>query len=83
MMLRAKRDAVALHTPLILVQAADVSTPTMPLAAAKKLMNVANPKDSGNMHVAKVQSRSVAFTCPHLASALATLPPHRPGEETA
>ena len=50
MMMRAKRDAGALRTPLILVQAADVSTPTMPLAAAKKLMNVANPKDSGNMH---------------------------------
>ena len=50
MMMRAKRDATALRTPLILVQAADVSKPTMPVAAAKKLMNVANPKDSGNMH---------------------------------
>ena len=50
MMMRAKRDAAALRTPLILVQAADVSKPTMPLAAAKKLMNVANPKDSGGMH---------------------------------
>ena len=50
MMMRAKRDAAALRTPLVLVQAADVSKPTMPLAAAKKLMNVANPKDSGNMH---------------------------------
>ena len=50
MMMRAKRDAVALRTPLILVQAADVSKPTMPREAAKKLMNVANPKDSGGMH---------------------------------
>ena len=50
MMMRAKRDATALRTPLILVQAADVSKPMMPLAVAKKLMNVANPKDSGNMH---------------------------------
>ena len=50
MMMRAKRDAAALRTPLFLVQAADVSKPTMPLAAAKKLMNVANPKDSGGMH---------------------------------
>ena len=49
-MMRAKRDATALKTPLILVQAADVSKPSMPLAAAKKLMNVANPKDSGGMH---------------------------------
>ena len=50
MMMRAKRDAKALRTPLILVQAADVSKPPMPVAAAKKLMNVANPKDSGSMH---------------------------------
>jgi hypothetical protein len=50
MMMRAKRDAVALGTPLVLVQAADMSKPVMPLAAAKKLMNVPNPKDSGGMH---------------------------------
>ena len=50
MVMRAKRDAAALRTPLILVQAADVSKPTMPLAAAKKLMDVANPKDSDGMH---------------------------------
>ena len=49
-MMRARRDAIALRTPLGLVQAADVSKPTMPVAAAKKLMNVANPKDSGGMH---------------------------------
>ena len=50
MMMRAKRDAKALKTSLILVQAADVSKPPMPVEAAKKLMNVANPKDSCNMH---------------------------------
>ena len=50
MMMRAKRDAAALRKPLVLVQAADVSKPSMPSEAAKKLMNVANPKDSGGMH---------------------------------
>ena len=50
MTMRAKRDATSLRTPLFLVQAADLSKPTMPLAAAKKLMNVANPKDTGGMH---------------------------------
>ncbi len=50
MTMRAKRDAAALRTPLVLVQAADMSKPTMPVEAAKKLMNIANPKDSGNMH---------------------------------
>jgi len=49
-MMRTKRDAVALRTPLVLVQAADVTKPTMTIAAAKKLMNVPNPKDSGGMH---------------------------------
>ena len=49
-MMRAKRDAEALKTPRILVQAADVSKPPMPVAADKKLMNIANPKDSGSMH---------------------------------
>ena len=50
MTMRAKRDAAALRTPLVLVQAANMSKPTMPVEAAKKLMNIANPKDSGNMH---------------------------------
>ena len=49
-LMRAKRDAAALRTPLFLVQAADVSKPSMPVAAAKKLMNIANPSDSGGMH---------------------------------
>ena len=48
--MRARRDASALRTPLFLVQAADVSKPTMPLATAKKLMNVPNPSKSGGMH---------------------------------
>ena len=42
MMMRARRDAVALRTTLFLVQASDMSKPVMPLAVAKKLMNVAN-----------------------------------------
>ena len=50
MMQRARRDAKACKTPLFLVQAADVSKPAMPITFAKKLMNVPNPKDSGNMH---------------------------------
>ena len=50
MMQRARRDAKACKTPLFLVQAADVSKPAMPIAFAKKFMNVANPKDSGDMH---------------------------------
>ena len=50
MMMRAQRDAKALHTPLILIQAADESVPTMPVDVAKKFMNKANPKDTGLMH---------------------------------
>ena len=50
MMMRAKRDAQALGTPLFLVQAADVSSPPMDRAFAAKLMNQPNPKDTGHMH---------------------------------
>ena len=50
MMMRANRDTKALHAPLILIQAADESVPTMPIDVAKKLMNKANPKDTGLMH---------------------------------
>jgi len=50
MMMRAKRNAKALQTPLILAQAADESVPLMPVDMAKKLMNKANPKDTGAMH---------------------------------
>ena len=49
-MMRAKRDAKALETPLYLLQAADSSTPPMPMEVAKKLMNKANPKYTGAMH---------------------------------
>ena len=50
MMMRAKRDAKARGTPLFLIQAADESVPAMPVHMAKKLMNKANPKDTGLMH---------------------------------
>ena len=50
MMMRASRDAKALRTPLFLVQAADTSTPLMPLKDAKKLMNVSTPQNIGGMH---------------------------------
>ena len=50
MTMRATRDAAALNTPLFLVQAADASTPPMPLQMAAKLMNKASPKDTGGMH---------------------------------
>ena len=50
MMMRAKRDAQSLGTPLFLIQAADESVPAMPVHVAKKLMNKANPKDTGLMH---------------------------------
>ena len=50
MVMCAKRDAAALKTPLFLLPAADVSKPLMPMDVAKKLMNKANPKHTGNMH---------------------------------
>lgn len=50
MVMRARRDAAALQTPLFLIQAADESVPPMPMNVAKKLMNKANPKDTGRMH---------------------------------
>ena len=48
--MRAKRDALALRTPLYLIQAADRSEPRMPRDAAAKLMNHYNPHETGNMH---------------------------------
>ena len=50
MVMRARRDAKALRTPLFLIQAADASEPAMPVDVAKKLMNTANPKNTGLMH---------------------------------
>ena len=49
-MMRTKRDAAALRTPLFLVQAADASTPAMPMDIAAKLMNKAAPRETGGMH---------------------------------
>jgi hypothetical protein len=49
-MMRAKRDAAALNTPLFLLQAADASTPAMPVAVAAKMMNEAAPRNTGGMH---------------------------------
>ena len=50
MMMRARRDAAALRTPLFLVQAADASAPPMPMDVAAKLMNKAAPRETGGMH---------------------------------
>jgi hypothetical protein len=48
--MRAKRDAAALRTPLFLLQAADASSPPMPVDIAAKLMNKAAPRETGGMH---------------------------------
>ena len=50
MTMRARRDAESLQTPLFIVQSADASTPVMPAHMAAKLMNKANPKNTGGMH---------------------------------
>ena len=49
-MLRARRDAENLQEPLYLVQAADTCQPPMPADLAAKLMNQANPGDTGGIH---------------------------------
>jgi hypothetical protein len=49
-MMRARRDAAAMRTPLFLLQAADASTPPMPVDVAAKLMNKAAPRETGGMH---------------------------------
>ena len=49
-LMRARRDAAALRTPLYLIQAADRAQPPMPRADAAKLMNHYNPHDTGGMH---------------------------------
>jgi hypothetical protein len=48
--MRAKRDAKALKVPLYLIQSADSSSPRMSVDKAKKLMNRANPRNTGGMH---------------------------------
>ena len=50
MVMRARRDAEALKIPLFLIQAADAASPLIPAELAKKLMNSANPKNTGGMH---------------------------------
>ena len=50
MMMRAKRDAQTLGQVLYLVQAADVSSPPLPVTMAAKLMNAVNPNVTGGMH---------------------------------
>ena len=45
-LMRARRDAAALRTPLYLIQAADRAQPPMPRADAAKLMNHDNPHET-------------------------------------
>ena len=49
-LMRAKRDALALRTPLYLLQAADRAEPPMSRDDAAKLMNHYNPHETGGMH---------------------------------
>jgi hypothetical protein len=48
--MRTKRDAKALRTPLYIVQSANSSTPQMPQVNVGYLMNMANPRSTGGMH---------------------------------
>eukprot|EP00959_Pyramimonas_sp_CCMP1952_P048964 1023119-Pyramimonas_sp.AAC.1 len=48
--MRAQRDADVLKKLLFLVQAADRSAPTMSRKDAAKMMNWANPTNTGGMH---------------------------------
>ena len=48
--MRAERDAKTLRTPLLLLQAADVSSPPMQAELAAKLMNHYNPNETGHLH---------------------------------
>ena len=50
MAMRAKHDALALHTPLFCLQAADQTTPRMDKKDAAKLLNHYNPHETGGMH---------------------------------
>eukprot|EP00959_Pyramimonas_sp_CCMP1952_P425441 8912161-Pyramimonas_sp.AAC.1 len=50
MKMRAQRGADVLKKPLFLVQAADRSAPSMSRKDAAKMMNCANPKNTGGMH---------------------------------
>ena len=50
MMMRARRDAASLGRVLYLVQAADKSSPSLPVDLAAKLVNRVNPGDTGGIH---------------------------------
>ena len=49
-MMRARRDALALKTQFFLLQAADSASPPLTKQMAKKLLNVYNPHETGHMH---------------------------------
>ena len=49
-MMRARRDALALKTPLFLLQAADSATPPLTKESCAKLLNHYNPYETGHMH---------------------------------
>jgi hypothetical protein len=49
-MMRARRDAAALRTPLFLLQAADTASPPLTRDLAAKLLNHYNPHETGHIH---------------------------------
>lgn len=49
-LMRARRDAAALKTPLFLLQAADSATPPLTKENCAKLFNHYNPYETGHMH---------------------------------
>ena len=48
--MRARRDALALKTPLFLLQAADSATPPLTKESCAKLLNHYNPYETSHMH---------------------------------
>ena len=49
-MMRSRRDAAALRTPLFLLQAADRASPPLTRELASKLLNHYRPHETGHMH---------------------------------
>jgi hypothetical protein len=49
-MMRARRDAAVLQTPLFLLQAADTASPPLTREMTAKLLNHYNPHETGHMH---------------------------------
>ena len=49
-MMRARRDAAVLRTPLFLLQSADSASPPLTKDMAAKLLNHYNPYETGHMH---------------------------------